>query len=179
MFIVDYNDQIVLYDIEKDKWDRVQGPTERGSDLCGIGSWNDCVFASIHTISRTCLTCELVGMDNPEWKTLDAMPTQMYSWLIDGAEDYNGFRIEVSYCSKNLLIWDLFNSSAKRFVLGNLAHKTWEKLELPRLPLTMDLQMNLEPWNPSMHLTLDMFNDGFKDKGKGKDKDKFTQLTSM
>lgn len=174
-FMVDYVDQIVLYDTKKDKWDLIKGPQYRlKKELCGIGSWNDRIFSSTYCMSENAMTIEiqeLVDMAEPEWKEFAAMPGEMCSWLKDGVKNKLNLKIDMSFCSENLLIWawdvysTAFNSGLKRHVLCNLAHKTWVKLELPLLPLT-------DPGPGSWMMKSKLEEDEVMEEGMGTDKGK-------
>ena len=77
------------------------------------------------------------------------MPGELYSWLFyeksNPPVDYRDVQILACYCNETILIYAWFTddeeyvAKGERFVMFNLATKSWQKLELPFGPLNEQL----------------------------------------
>jgi hypothetical protein len=147
-------DEIVIYDTEKDKWDGIN-PSEFGDSddfLRGIGAWQWRVFTpSVDPKQRVIRVWELVrpAEQQESWVEIDCMPGELYSWLFyensDPQVDVRDVQILASYCDEHILVYawymdeDEYVATGERFVLFNLATRTWQKLEFPFGPITEQL----------------------------------------
>jgi hypothetical protein len=147
-------DEIVIYDTEKDKWDGINPPEFGDSDdfLRGIGAWQSRVFTpSVDPNQRVIRVWELVrpAEQQESWVEIDCMPGELYSWLFyensDPPVDVRDLQILASYCDEHILVYawvmddEEYGARGDRFVLFNLATRTWQKLELPFGPITEQL----------------------------------------
>ena len=116
---------------------------------CNIGSWHNSPFLvaldgfqSMHLI----IVWKLVELLHPNasWKIYDCIQEDLCSWLtyandnLDSEFVYKGPKIHYKFCNDYILVYFVLENNLKmhservanRFVMSNLATKSWERIQL-------------------------------------------------
>ncbi|KAG0622332.1 hypothetical protein M758_3G089900 [Ceratodon purpureus] len=161
LFISSELKKILVYNLEEDKWSELNPPPRPDvfSGSRALGLWQGHIFAvtSFQSVSawarRACsdeggdgimppfLWIWRLPVDYSEetvWEEVDKMPLDMQRWLVslDALGRFDNFEfmeIHASFFEEHVLIysWVPDRCRAYRFILHNLATKTWEKVEVP------------------------------------------------
>jgi len=133
---------LVTYDPEKHEWDcRALGRSMDPLEIYDIGVWQDrcfvltlcwCVQNKLAEVNV--LEC-LSNFEKP-WAFFDSLPDDLCEWMMDRSKESEALSIMNKFCGEHVLLYlREADSEVERAIVYNLNRKTWDKIELPIIPM--------------------------------------------